>query len=170
MTKKTQKTEIWKAVKGYAGHYQVSNTGKVKCVKKLSDGTRVDRILVPRINSSGYEYIAVSKPGEKKVIKAVHGVVAEAFIRNRSKKIKEVDHKDGNRRNNNVENLRWVTHTDNCRFGKNAKSITVKGKTYKSISDACDHFKINSSVYNTRVNKLGWTPEKALTTPVRKRG
>ena len=88
--------EMWKPIKDLPG-YSVSNKGRVR---KDSNG----QIMVLSKNG-GYCRITISKH--------VHRLVAEAFIEKPDDERSWVDHIDGNRSNNNVENLRWVTPSEN---------------------------------------------------------
>jgi len=98
--------EIWKDIKGYEGYYQVSNTGKVK-----SFHGKNERILSHRINRSGYCQVALSLQNNLKYF-VIHRLVALTFIPNPNNK-KEVNHKDGNKTNNNIYNLEWATRSEN---------------------------------------------------------
>jgi hypothetical protein len=89
--------ELWKPIKDLPG-YSVSNEGRVR---KDSTG----QIMVLSKNG-GYCRITISKH--------VHRLVAEAFIEKPDDERSWVDHIDGNRSNNNVNNLRWVTPSENC--------------------------------------------------------
>lgn len=93
--------EILKPVVGYEGLYEVSNFGKVKC---LEDDTEVDYYV-----HQGSGYIRCSIKGK---YYRVHRLVAQAFIPNPDN-LPEVDHIDGNKNNNKVSNLRWVSHKKN---------------------------------------------------------
>ena len=72
----------------------------------------------------------------KKTIKSVHRLVAETFIPNKLNK-QEVNHIDGNKANNNVNNLEWVTSSENknhaCRTGLNNRSLYDAGKPKKKV-------------------------------------
>lgn len=98
--------EIWRDIKGYEGHYQISNCGNVKNIV-------TGNIISKRINKAGYYRVSLYSYIEKKSItKEVHRLVAENFFDN-IQKGKEVNHKDGNKLNNNVNNLEWITHKQN---------------------------------------------------------
>ena len=101
--------ERWKPVKGYESLYEVSNTGKVRSIY------RYKRVLKPMISNSGYERVDLFKNKCRKQF-SVHRLVAIAFIDNPDGK-EIVNHKDENKRNNNAENLEWVTHIENCHYG-----------------------------------------------------
>ena len=93
---------IWKDIKGYEGLYEVSNTGYIKSLQ-------FKKPFIKKFNKNHQGYLSVSlyKDNENKLVK-VHRVVAEAFIPNPENK-PQVNHKDGNKANNCVENLEWVT-------------------------------------------------------------
>lgn len=121
------KEEIWKDIKGYEGYYQVSNLGRIKSLQR--NGTiKKDRILKPN-NVKGYLQITLQKNGIK-AYKKIHRIVAENFITNINNKT-EVNHIDGNKHNNCIENLEWVTKSENqkhaYKLGLN-KSHGIKGE------------------------------------------
>lgn len=105
----------WKDIVGYEGYYQVSDTGEVRSLI-MWDGAhycrRKEPFLLSKANSStGYYNVGLCK-NNKRSCRKVHRLVAEAFIPNEEGK-PQVNHKDGNKRNNNVENLEWVTSREN---------------------------------------------------------
>ena len=101
--------EIWKEVKGYEGLYQVSNLGRIK--RHFKNGK--ENILNGKIDKDGYIEVILSKNQNKKYCR-LHRLVACAFISNPDDKA-EVNHKDRNKRNNDVCNLEWVTPSENVR-------------------------------------------------------
>lgn len=114
--------EIWKDVKGYEGYYKVSNLGNVKAierqivningVKQLRKGHDMSKYC----NGDGYLTVKLTKNNKDKRY-FIHRLVAEAFISDKPVGCEryEINHKDCNRKNNNVENLEWCTHTENVR-------------------------------------------------------
>lgn len=100
--------EIWKDVEGFNGRYQISNIGRVKSILK----TRT-KIRVPRIHSTGYFCLNLTLNYKWKSI-VIHRLVAQAFIPNPENK-PQVNHIDGNKLNNCVSNLEWVTRLENVR-------------------------------------------------------
>lgn len=98
--------ELWKDVVGFEGFYQVSSAGRVKRVSS-------DRILAGSKNQQGYVIICMSKHNNPSS-KFAHAIVAEAFIGPRPDGM-HIDHIDGVRDNNRLENLRYVTPMENNR-------------------------------------------------------
>lgn len=101
--------EIWKDIPNYFGKYQISNFGNVKSTNYKS--TKKERIMKPTINSSGYYKIELYKNGKSNIY-YVHRLVALVFIPNPENKT-QINHIDGNKTNNNVSNLEWVSVSEN---------------------------------------------------------
>lgn len=105
-------TEIWKSINGYEGFYEVSNLGNVRSVDRISNGrTYSGRVLLKGLNKKGYEQVTLSK-GDKQKTKSVHILVGIAFIPNPDNK-PQINHKDGVKTNNNIDNLEWNTNSEN---------------------------------------------------------
>ena len=71
------------------------------------------KILTGSIGENGYKYYRLTKNGKKKMFYA-HRLVAEAFLEN-TKNLPVVNHKDGNKLNNTIDNLEWVSYSDNAK-------------------------------------------------------
>lgn len=145
--------EIWKGIEGYESIYQISNLGRIKSKIK---------ILSPHISNCGYLRIIL-----KNKHYSIHRLVAKAFIPNPNNK-PQVNHIDGNKTNNCVNNLEWVTASENqihnyknlhlkpSMLGKKGKNHVASKKIYQfdiynnfikkwdSIIEASNSLKINS--------------------------
>lgn len=103
--------EIWKDIDGYENLYQVSNLGNVRSLNYRH--TRKPNNIAKAKNRDGYSTVRMNKFG-KRAVKQIHQLVAKTFIPNPENK-PEVNHKDGNKENNQVSNLEWVTSKENTK-------------------------------------------------------
>ena len=129
-------TEIFKPIEGYE-NYSVSTTGKV-----LNNET--GKFLEGTLDSKGHLQVKLYKD-RKGTLMYKHRLVAIAFIPNPENK-PCVDHVNGNKLNNSLENLRWATFQENARnIGvSRANECKVKGvRWYKSTSKWCARIMIN---------------------------
>ncbi len=133
--------EIWKDVVGYEGRYEVSNKGNIRSKNKYY----FNMPLKKRLNDQGYEIVALSCNGKSRT-KMVHVLVLQAFDYRERKvgydKNLVVDHKDGNRTNNTLDNLEWCTQRENLlrsiRKGNRGRPCVdiETGEVFKSMADA----------------------------------
>ena len=116
--------EIWKGINNFEQYYEVSNLGNVKTLERnvwnrFSYVTRPERIMKQDTDRYGYKGVCIHV-GNYKKRHTVHRLVAEAFIPN-PYNLPEVNHIDGNKTNNNSDNLEW------CDRSYNNKHAYVKG-------------------------------------------
>jgi len=121
--------EQWKIIRGYDGIYQISNFGRFKSHRNgrwgyLSEG----KILRGANAPDGYNYIRLFKNSNHEV-KMTHRVVAEHFIDNPDNK-PHVNHIDGNKLNNFIGNLEWVTKSEDL---KHAYRTGLKGSKFTKL-------------------------------------
>lgn len=171
--------EVWKDIDEFKGIYQVSNFGRVKSLPRViirSNGISQSvkgKVLKTFINSNGYEF-AVFQMGLKTKNFAVHRLVAKYFITNPKNKY-AVNHKDGNKINNNVKNLEWVTKSENeiharkiglkCTKGEKAsKSILTENQVicirleinHCSQRELAKKYSVSRSCIASIVNRRSW--------------
>jgi hypothetical protein len=120
------KKEQWVDLVGFEGMYQASADGEIRSLNYRNTGKK--SVLKQTVNR-GYSVVNLTVNGKQKVYR-VHRLIAETFLDNPESK-KEVDHIDGNRLNNCVANLRWVTSKENsnnpntaCKLGKQMIGVT----------------------------------------------
>lgn len=116
---------MWKDIKDYEGLYQVSDDGKVR--RFLKNGN-----IKELKNRNGlYLSVSLSKNGIKKSVN-VHRLVAETYLGIPEGRY-EVNHKDGNRHNNNLSNLEWLTQSENNYHAKNVIKHYPWGKPPRAV-------------------------------------
>ena len=104
--------EQWKEVKGYEGSYQVSNTGYVKSFKNGKEKLlTLHSSKLTKRHPEPMFHVELWKNNKRRTF-SIHRLVAHHFIENKDGK-PQINHIDGNRRNNNVNNLEWVTGSEN---------------------------------------------------------
>lgn len=102
--------EYWADITGFEGVYQVSSWGNVRRIKQ-SRGAQL-RNKKPTLDSHGY-YVLTLWKDNKQHRKYLHRLIAEAFIEGDT--TLSIDHVDGNKLNNSLDNLEWVTLAENTR-------------------------------------------------------
>lgn len=133
--------EVWKDIPKYEGLYQASNLGRIRsCARTIIRENRIKqqfkgKILSPEDNGNGYLRLILYK-NKKKNSEYVHRLIASAFIENYYN-CEQINHIDGNKQNNNINNLEWCTKSYNIkeayRLGLKTAPKTMLGrKSYKN--------------------------------------
>lgn len=163
--------EIWRDIDNYYIFYEISNFGNVR-------NKQTKYVLKQQLNSSGYLGVTLS---HYRVKRLVHRLVGQAFIPNPENK-PQINHKDSNKTNNKVENLKWLTAKENSlhslkyglgrdclrknKYGRLNKNqileileYSKKGKKQQEIADI---FKINHSMVSQILSgkRWGWLTDK----------
>jgi hypothetical protein len=177
--------EIWKDINDFEGHYQISNFGRVKSLARTRKGSGtsivpvLEKIKNTRVNKkNGYKIVDLFKDNKKSTC-YVHILVVEAFVRelNFNGGEEEVNHKDGNKKNNYDWNLEIITHTENIQHafannliyhkGENNAAHKYNEEFIKQIrtelnsgvrnKDICDKYNLPSSTVSQIKTGINWS-------------
>jgi hypothetical protein len=160
-----------KTIKGYEGKYEISNNGVVYSLKRKSKNGKTigDRVLKGGVYPNGYRFVILTDDNRKETRHLIHRLVATAFIPNPNE-LPCVNHKDGNKLNNAVENLEWCTQLENVRHAiqnglikkvcKIERPVVIKlsyGGTlfYDNMSAACKFFGFTKCWLGNYIRKNG---------------
>lgn len=139
---------MFKNVKGWEGLYVVNEQGVIKSTARNGNGFK-EHVMSQSTDSYGYKVVKMRNKDKVCTLK-VHRIVATAFLPNPNNK-PQVNHKDGNKTNNSVTNLEWVTASENIKHAKalglqqecpnrvKVCKISLTGEhiaTYKSLKEA----------------------------------
>lgn len=142
--------EIWKPIPGYEGLYEVSSLGEVVSLPKMRGAFKQDRKTVAAENCNGYLRVRLHKDGKSKKY-FVHRLVAMAFMPTGNDSL-QIDHIDGNKQNNRLDNLRWCTAKENSNF---PLAFTARSRAKKKTwSDPAFKDKMRSTSCCKRVGQF----------------
>lgn len=144
--------EIWRDIKDYDGLYQISNFIRIKRLTRMvkssygSMAEKKEKILRQQKSNNGYIGVSLEKNNKSRFC-SVHRLVAKTFISNTENK-PDVNHIDGNKHNNNISNLEWVTKSENTihsiRVLKNNNPFILnESKRKECIQISLDGFLLN---------------------------
>lgn len=147
--------ELWKRIPGTS--YEVSNTGQIKTLDRVVKcGKRIKLHIVERVMSTrihnGYVYIGLRIDG-KTVSRPVHRLVASAFLPNPNN-YRCVNHKDGNKQNNNVDNLEWCNHTQNITHAYRTGLKVAKGVRKLTVEQAAEIRELAKTKMGTEIARI----------------
>ena len=151
------KEEVWLPIKGFEDKLEVSNIGRIRSVERMvafgSQKRKVHQTIYKlKDDKDGYKMVGISGKNIK-----VHRAVAEAFIPNPESK-PQVNHIDGNKANNRVENLEWATQEENMQhastFGlaKHVAVIRDDGEEYHTVRQAAESNGVSTSCISAVIN------------------
>lgn len=129
--------EIWKPLKDFETSYEVSNNGKIRTLTRKVECHNGKIITIPGkelkcSESKGYKKVMLHKNHEIVRQTTLHRLIAETFLANKKEC---VNHIDGNKQNNDISNLEWVSYSENnkhaCRTGLKPPQKGEKGSNAK---------------------------------------
>lgn len=157
--------EVWKDIKGYEGYYQVSNLGSVKSLERKEVNSigvlksYESKVLKDVDNGRGYSQIRLYKNGKGITVK-IHKLVAESFLEN-PRGLIEINHIDGNKKNNSVENLEWITRKENISHAielglfKNNGAYNINSKlTFEEAEEIRDRYSMGNITQKELANEF----------------
>lgn len=133
----------WRPIIGYDGFYEVSDTGMVRSVDRyinLSDRRKrriKGKVLKHKRNADNYLFVSLSKDGVARTC-YVHRLVATAFIPNPGD-LPEVNHRSGQKEDNSIGNLAWVTHKQNVQHAYDNRLTSNMGASHSFAVGVIDN-------------------------------
>lgn len=144
--------EMWKAVDGFDGFYEISNMGRIRSLDRIcgkmpsgADRNWTGKMMTPVDNGRGYLIIHLKRDG-KRYIRYIHRLVAEAFLE-KPAGCNVVNHIDYNTRNNSCTNLEWCTQKANVQHSRQRMCVprnhmTNTGEKYIHHNEKYDSYSV----------------------------
>lgn len=158
--------EVWKDIKGYEDKYKVSNTGKIKSLNYNNTGK--EKVLIPKINRSGFLEVSLSKNNKTKHY-TVSRIVLETFKKQILNKNDIIMYKDNNKSNCRLDNLYIISR------GERQEITYDKDKRYRpkyeyygqelSTKEIAEKNNIKPKLIRSRIRDLYWNIYEAAEIP-----
>ncbi len=154
-----QQQSEWSPVKNYENYYEINEKGEVRSLHKPTYGY----IMEQRPDRAGYYTVRLNKPNMKSSTQYVHRLIGFAFIENPNNKCC-INHIDGKKLNNSINNLEWATHAENMKHAYNTGLVVTlpgrcrkvidkcSGAIFESIKKAADYYLIPYSTCKNYLN------------------
>ena len=165
--------EIWKDIPNYEGYYQASNLGRIKSLlfqNNLNNKKyKREKILKPKVTKDNCSRVELWKDGKHKTY-LTYRLVALTFL-GKPKEGMTVNHKDGNRLNNNIDNLEWCTRKENIQHAyrtglyKRQKKVKIENienggiNNFRSLAEASKYIGKNKGYISGQIIKNKYANE-----------
>ena len=171
--------EFWADIEGYEGFYEISHLGRVKSLRRTIMRTNnrkqtfKENILKPVLTSKGYLTVNLHKVGKVKTFK-IHRLLALSFIDNPDNK-PQVNHIDGIKTNNRLNNLEWNTSSENTQHAYNnslllprkgikhhmskiteKQVLEIRASKNKTHQQLADDFQLSRQTIGKIINRKRW--------------
>ena len=171
--------EIWKDIAGYEGLYQASNLGQIKTLSRVvfrpqSNLPVKERILKQQLNKNGYLQVTISVQAIRKCL-YVHRLVLSAF---KGQSNLDCNHVDGNKVNNRLDNLEFVTKSENSLHAYKTGLVPIRNmpkgikhhrakvteeivteirkSSTEDLNFICNKYNVSKSTYHKIKSKKSW--------------
>lgn len=148
--------EEWRIIPEYGNVYEISNFGRIRSISRINKGawgcsrTLKCKLLTIRLNKKGYSEVRLAR----KNTRVVHRIVAKSFIPNPNN-LPQVNHIDGNKTNNRIENLEWANNSQNqlhaYKIGLQPSRAGEKNSNASITDEEVTNYKL---LYNSGMNVI----------------
>jgi hypothetical protein len=154
--------EVWKDIEGYEGLYEISTFGNVRSVDRVIRSTKghlrklKSHGIKQLITGQGYFHVRIRKNGNRKT-KFIHRLVAETFISNPGN-YPIVNHIDGDKGNNHISNLEWVTSQQNAQHALKHNLTSTTKLSKQEVLKIRELYASGEYTHRELANKFNVTP------------